>query len=496
MAYITVVGLGPGAPQYLTREAWQVFSESTELWMRTFKHPVAAHLPDTLVIRSFDRLYETADTFDCVYAEITDRILALARRDEGVCYAVPGHPMVGEATVARLIKAARSQQIPVRIVAGLSFVEPTLTALELDALDGLQIVDALDLATLCHPPLNPDMPAFIAQVYSRAVASDLKLVLMNQYPDEHSVALVDAAGTEAELVAWMPLYEIDRQDATPLTSLYVPPLPPVSSFEGFQQTIAKLRAPDGCPWDREQTHQSLRANLLEETYEVLAALDAADADALREELGDLLLQILLHTQIAVEEGEFFMSEVIAGIDAKLKHRHPHVWGDVQVGSSAEVTVNWEAIKRREREANGAAARSMLDGIPKALPGLAQAVEYSGRLARIGLELDREAFFPLNEESPDLSAAAAASYGECLDRLDSLLDTATETASSLILGEVLFAIANGARRRHLDPESALRSVNQCLLEQVRRFEGELRTREVHLESLSAAEIQQLWQELAS
>lgn len=494
MAHITLIGLGPGSPQHLTREAWQVLSENTECWMRTLKHPVLAHLPAHLVVHNFDYLYETADTFERVYAEITDRILALARRDEGVCYAVPGHPMVGEATVARLIKAARSQQIPVRIVTGLSFIEPTLTALDLDALDGLQIADALELVTLCHPPLNPDMPAFIAQVYSRAVASDLKLVLMNQYPDEHSVALVDAAGTAAEWVAWMHLYEIDRQDATPLTSLYIPPLPPVSSFEGLQQTIARLRAPDGCPWDREQTHQSLRANLLEETYEVLAALDADDADALREELGDLLLQIVLHTQIAVEEGEFFMSEVIAGIDAKLKHRHPHVWGDVQVGSSAEVTVNWEAIKRRDREANGAVTRSMLDGIPKTLPGLAQAVEYSGRLARIGLELDRETFFSLNEESPDLSVSAAATYGECLDRLDSLLDTITETTSSAILGQVLFAMANWARRRHLDPESALRSVNQYLLERVRRFERELHDRELRLESLSPSETQQIWQEV--
>lgn len=494
MAHITIVGLGPGGPQHLTREAWQILSESDALWARTFKHPVMAYLPAHLVVHSFDHLYETADTFEQVYAEIVEQVLALGGRDTGVCYAVPGHPLVGEATVSRLLQAARAQQIPVRVVAGLSFIEPALTALELDALDGLQIADALDLVALYHPSLNPDRPALVAQVYSRAVAADLKLVLMNQYPDEHPVALVDAAGAAAEWVARMPLYEIDRQEVTPLTSLYVPALPSVSSFEGFQQTIARLRAPDGCPWDREQTHQSLRASLLEETYEVLAALDAEDTAALLEELGDLLLQIVLHAQIAVEEGAFTMAEVIAGIDAKLKHRHPHVWGDVQVGNSAEVTVNWEAIKRREREAKGRAARSMLDSIPKALPGLAQAVEYGRRVARIGLDLDSDAPAFSGGDVAELTAPVAEVYRECLERLDSLLDTNSEAVATLALGKVLFAIANWAQRRNLDPESALRSVNQQLLEQVRRFEEVLRARELRFESLNPAEIRQLWQEI--
>ncbi|HNT74830.1 MAG TPA: nucleoside triphosphate pyrophosphohydrolase [Anaerolineae bacterium] len=494
MAHITVVGLGPGEPQYLTREAWQILSECDEIWVRTLKHPVLAHLPAHLVVHSFDSLYETADTFEHVYAEIVTQILALSRRTDGVCYAVPGHPMVGEATVAQLLATARAQQIPVQIVAGLSFFEPVLVALSLDALDGLQIVDALDVVALYHPPLNPDMPALIAQVYSRTVASDLKLLLMNQYPDEHSVALVDAAGTGAELVTWMPLYEIDRQQATPLTSLYVPPLPQVSSFEGFQQTVARLRAPDGCPWDREQTHQSLRANLLEETYEVLAALDADDTDALREELGDLLLQIVLHTQIAVEDGAFLMPEVISGIDTKLKRRHPHVWGDVQVGDSAEVIVNWEAIKRHERETKGNVARSMLDGVPKALPGLAQAVEYGGRVARIGLDVDDNAHSFLDKEVVDLSVPVRRACHECLEHLESFSHTATEATSVFVLGEVLFEIANWARRQHLDPESALRLVNQQLLAQVKRFEGELRARELQLELLNPAEIRQLWREV--
>ena len=485
MAQITIVGLGPGAPEHLTREAWDVLSTAGEVWLRTARHPVTAELPQGPVLRAFDDLYEQASTFEEVYATIVRQVLDLGHRETGVVYAVPGHPLVGEATVSRILKASREMAIPVRVVAGLSFIEPTLAALALDALDGVQIVDALDVAALHHPPLNPDMSTLIAQVYSRAVASELKLVLMNQYPDEHPTALVDAAGTKAESVTWLPLYEIDRQEVTPLTSLYVAPYmassrygaPPATSFEGLQETVARLRAPDGCPWDREQTHASLRANVLEETYEVLAAIDGDDPDALREELGDLLLQVALQTQIAVEEGEFQMADVIAGIDAKLKHRHPHVWGEVQVASAEDVCTNWEAIKRQEREANGTAERSLLDGVPKVLPALAQAYAYGSRAARVGFDW-REIGGVIEKVQEEMGELARAGSPE------------EQTGE---LGDVLFAVANWARWLQVDPESALREANLRFARRFRHLESEARRRGVSLEQMSLEEMDDLWEE---
>ena len=273
-----------------------------------------------------------------------------------------------------------------RIINSVSFITPILVSLGMDALNGLQMADAMDIAAQYHPPLNPDVPAIIGQLYSRQVASEVKLTLMNQYPDDHPVKLMHAVGTDQERVETLPLYELDRRDdVSHLTSLYVPPLAQPGAFETFQDTIAHLRAPDGCPWDREQTHQSLRRNLLEETYEVLDALDAEDADALREELGDLLLQIVLHSQIAVEEGEFSMSDVIASIDAKIKRRHPHVFGDVQVSGVGDVVANWETIKKGERAENGNGDKSALDGVPRDLPALAQAEAYSDRASRVGFD---------------------------------------------------------------------------------------------------------------
>ncbi len=440
MAQITIVGLGPGERRQLTLSAWDVLAAADEVWLRTAHHPVVAHLPERLSLHSFDSLYETAETFELVYQTIVERVLELGQREQGVIYAVPGHPLVGEATVTGLLAAARQAELSVRVVDGLSFIEPALTALEMDALDGLQIVDALDVAARHHPLLLPDLPALIAQVYSRTVASELKLVLMNQYPDDHPAVLVDAAGTAAQWLRRVPLYEIDRHEVTPLTSLYLAPTPPVQSFEGFQDTIARLRAPDGCPWDRQQTHASLRPNLLEETYEVLAAIDADDVAGLREELGDLLLQIVLQTQIAIEDGEFLMGEVIADIDAKLKRRHPHVWGDVQVNDAAEVGVNWEKLKAQERVDRGRADRSPLDGVPQALPALAQAVAYLSRVKKSGTTL------------PDSSSA--------MHVIQESLAALQDDPSPEGLGELLFAVATLAQHWGLDPESALREANRA------------------------------------
>jgi tetrapyrrole methylase family protein / MazG family protein len=493
MAQITIVGLGPGTPGDLTRDAWQVLEESEEVWLRTAHHPVVSDLPMHLAQRSFDDVYEHAARFEDVYAEISAHIVALGHREQGVVYAVPGHPLVGEATVAQILELAEAEGVPVRIVGGLSFIEPALTALHLDGLEGLQVHDALELTSLYHPPLNPDLPALIAQVYSRTVASELKLVLMNQYPDAHPTVLLDSVGTPRAQIKHLPLYEIDRHEATPLMSLYVAPLPRVSSFEGFQETIARLRSPEGCPWDREQTHQSLRTNLLEETYEVLAAIDADDVDALKEELGDLLLQVVLHTQIAVEDGDFWMADVISGIDAKLKRRHPHVWaaaaasGRVEVDGVSDVITNWEAIKQQERADKGTPERSLLDGIPAALPALAQAVAYIDRASRIGFDQ-----IGVDGVGPAIECSERERLNDLLATLGtSVKDGMAAERSGQVLGDVLLVMADWSRRRGIDPESVLREANERFARRFSIVETASRAEGISLESMSPDEIRRLW-----
>ena len=438
---ITILGLGPGNPAQLTREAWSLLSRADEVYLRTNRHPTVAALPEHLILHSFDDLYETVEDFAQVYQAITERVLALGRRPQGVLYAVPGHPLVGESSVQRILARAQEKGLAVRLVAGLSFIEPVLTALELDGLDNLQLADATDLAAALHPPLDPDRPALIGQLYSRRLASEVKLTLMNAYPDDHPLTLVRGAGTEDEQLVRLPLYELDREPLPDhLTTLYVPPLPQTASLPALQDTVARLRAPDGCPWDREQTHRTLRSNLLEETYEVLVAIDAEDPVALCEELGDLLMQIALHVQIATEEGDFRFADVIGQIDAKLKRRHPHVFGGLQVTGTEEVLRNWEAIKARERAAKGQAHRSRLEGVPTVLPALARAQALADRADRV------------QEEHPDFEALLGR-VGKAVADLGHGDDAPQEREEKL--GDLLFALADAARTLGLDAENALR-----------------------------------------
>lgn len=486
---LIIVGLGPGDPGLLTRRAWDVLSGAPRVFLRTRIHPTVAHLPEGPDYESFDTAYESADDFSRLYDDIAVRVVDETAKGD-VVYAVPGDPMVAEGTVSRILTMCRQRDVPVDVVSGVSFVEPTLAALAVDALPGMQLVDALDVAVGYHPPINPDHPALIAQLHSRTLASDVKLVLMNQYPDDHPVRLVEAAGAPDEKVDDVPLYEIDRRPLKHLTSLYVPPLtasfppaadehPSVTGFEGFQNTVAHLRAPEGCPWDREQTHQSLRKNLLEETYEVMDAIDADDPARLREELGDLLLQVVLHAQIAVEAGEFSMGEVIRQIDAKLKRRHPHVWGSVDVnGDPHQVSVNWDEIKAQERVEKGKAEHSALDGVPKTLPALAQAHEYDLRAIHVGFDW------------PEVTGVLDKVHEEIRE----VLDAETPEERFQEIGDLLLVTAVWARWLGVNPEDALRAANRRFYERFSYIERKAREQGRPMTDMTLNEMDALWNEI--
>ena len=439
---ITLLGLGPGDPGVLTRTAWSWFENIKVLYLRTKQHPTVASLPKHLRLESFDALYEQAGNFETVYSTIIKEILSLGERPEGVTYAVPGHPFVAEATSPQIYAQAQAQGIPVRIIEGLSFLEPTFCALGIDPLPSLMIADAMELSMRQTPGFPTSAPALIAQIYNRQVASDVKLTLMAAYPDEHPVRLIHNAGTEDELVESLPLYGIDQSPHLGyLSSLYVSPQSEETSFETFQEIIARLRAPNGCPWDREQTHLSLRPFLLQETYETLDALDREDMADLQEELGDLLLQILLHAQIANEEGDFNIHHVLDGVGKKLIRRHPHVFSNWSVDGVSGVIQNWEAIKAQERQENGDKAKNgLLDGVPKALPALAQAQEIIERVRRVGDDQLEKMGHPalIMQLITDLEA----------DDEGMLFDN---------FGQLLLGITAWSHQKDVDAESALREV---------------------------------------
>jgi tetrapyrrole methylase family protein/MazG family protein len=475
---IVMLGLGPGDPQLVTRQVWQILEGCSELYLRTNRHPAAANLPAHIRLHSFDELYATGEDLDAVCETIVARVLELGRRPQGVAYAVPGHPFVAEATCPEIVRRARAEGLALSVGSGMSFLEPVFTALGVDPLPRLSLVDALELAGAHTPPFPPDAPALIAQVYSPALAVQVKRVLVGVYPEQHPVVMVHAAGTPAELVEQRALSEIDDSpNISPLTALYAPPLGPGTSFEAFQEVIAHLRAPEGCPWDREQTHQSLRSSLLEETYEVLAALDADDASSMREEFGDLLLQIVLHAQIAAEYGEFNMAEVLQGIRTKIVSRHPHVFGDLKLHDAQGVLLNWERLKEQERTASGKADASLLDGVALALPALVQAEQFQKRAARVGFDW------------PDIEGV--------LEKLDEELQEVHEAGDFQALqdemGDLLFAVVNLARWYRVDPESALRQANARFRRRFAYIEAAAHGEGRSVADLSLDEMEALWQQ---
>ena len=247
----------------------------------------------------------------------------------------------------------------------------------------------------------------------------------------------------------------------------------LSQFATLADIIAKLRAPGGCPWDRKQTHASLRENLLEECYEVLEALDEGDSGKLCTELGDLLMQIVLHSQIAAEAGEFELGEVVSSINTKLIQRHPHVFGSLKVKDADEMLLNWEALKKEERGSEA----SMLDNVPKQMPALAYSQEIQSRVARVGFDWE-DIDGVIEKLAEEVSEFKRAESGE---------------RKEMEFGDLLFTLANIARRLGVNLEAALREANKRFYHRFSYMEKVCQERGVNFAELSFDEQNALWEE---
>ncbi|QUE86725.1 nucleoside triphosphate pyrophosphohydrolase [Exiguobacterium alkaliphilum] len=439
---ITVVGLGSGELEQLPLGVYRHLKRQPLVWLRTRNHPVVDELEaEGMHFESFDSVYETSETFEDVYEQIVASLIE--KSDElAITYAVPGHPFVAERTVELLVERGAD----VTFLGGQSFLDAMFQALRIDPINGFQLLDA---TALDIERLQVTQHVLIGQVYDGFVAGDVKVQLMERYPDEHVVKLVTAAGTKHEQIREVPLYEMDRvAEVDNLTTLYVPPLTDEAylarEFATLHHIIATLRGPNGCPWDRKQTHESLRKYLLEEAYELIEAIDEQDDDAIIEELGDVLLQVMLHAQIGADDGYFDIRDVIGSISEKMVRRHPHVFGDVTVADADDVISNWNAIKQTEK---GEKRKSQLDGVLMTQPGLMRAEQLQKKAAHVGFEWD------------DVSGAFAKLEEEVREWKERPED---ETE----LGDVLFSIVNVARYYKLNAEQALERTNQKFK---RRFE---------------------------
>ncbi|EDL63655.1 nucleoside triphosphate pyrophosphohydrolase, partial [Bacillus sp. SG-1] len=444
MFKITVAGLGAGELDQLPLGVYKQLKGQRKTFLRTENHPVVEQLKEEgFVYESFDYIYEKHDSFEQVYSEIVEVLKDKAQNNE-ILYGVPGHPLVAEKTVQLLIDASEQEGFVLDIIGGQSFLDPLFAAVKADPIEGFQLLDGTDLNL---EDIKMDQHLLIGQVYDAFSASNVKLTLMELYPFDYMVKMVTAAGTKNELVKKIPLVELDREvELNNLTSLYVPPAREMDmrykQFSTFRQIIARLRGPGGCPWDIEQTHHSLKKYLIEETYELLEAIEEEDTDHIIEELGDVLLQIMLHAQIGEDEGMFSINEVIETVAEKMVRRHPHVFGDVSVENSDDVKANWETIKKAEK---GEQEQPLLKGVAKGYPSLIKAYEYQKKAAKVGFdwELTDDAWEKVNEEIEEFRVEAAKG------------DKHTQTSE---FGDLLFSLVNIARFYKIHPEEALAMAN--------------------------------------
>lgn len=492
---ITILGLGPGSWDDVTIQARATFAradrEGIPVYVRTLVHPTIAPLQSelpSLTVHSFDEVYDESENWEKLYQSITETLCEAAAL-RPLIYAVPGHPLIGEYTVQLLLRQARERGLSTQIVAGLSFLEPVCAALSIDPFSlGAQIVDATALGGLSHEEVAgkiiPTVPLLVVQVYNRRVASAVKLALGECYPDNWPVRLVRAAGVAPEeMVVEMPLYQLDRNTlANHLCTLYVPPCQELEALrlpETLRYITMRLRRePDGCPWDRQHTHLSLTRYVIEEAYEVVEAIEEHDMEHLAEELGDLLLQVYLHAEIARQADNFAIGDVFEQVNAKLIRRHPHVFGTVEVENAGQVVQNWEAIKRQEQIAAGKQFEEtgVLAGVHRTLPALLQAQEYQKRAAQTGFEFPglQEVLEKLSEELSELRAAT------------------TPAEQQEEMGDVLFIVAKVARMLHIDAEEALRSANRKFKRRFQQMERLIRAEQRAFASYTLQEWMQLWE----
>ena len=454
---VVVVGLGPGDPRQVSVAARDAIAVAAHRFVRTTRHP-SAHLVEPA--RAFDDLYERSESIDVVYGSVVDTLAEAAAEHGEVLYAVPGSPLVAERTVELLRADPRVELV---VVPSLSFLDLAWERLGLDPLEaGVRLVDGHRFA---EAAAGQPGPFLVGQCDTRLVLSDVKLAVDEAVEGgpRPRVTVLQRLGLPDEAVFDVDLEDLDRVvEADHLTSVWLPRLaaPVAGELTRFAELVRVLRA--RCPWDRAQTHQSLTRHLIEETYEVLDAIEGLGRDGeaageayghLEEELGDLLFQVAFHATLASEAGQFGLADVARGIHDKLVARHPHVFGE-----PGHEVPNWEEQKKAEK-----GRASVMEGVPANLPSLLYAFKMQSKAASVGFDWENAAgaWAKIGEELEELRAAVAEGPGAAPAVTDEL-------------GDVLFSVVNVARHLGVDPESALRA-----------SAGKFRSRFMAMEALAAA-----------
>lgn len=473
MNTIQIIGLGTGGMDDLTLKAHKALNENIPTFARTERHPIIKALKEEIQIECFDDFFEKYETFDEVYEKIADKIIELAKKHGKINYCTAGSPYYGEIVTKKLINEYKDE-INIIIIDGMSFLDKCIKLSGYSDYKSLKILDCLEADEFSF-----DINSFniITQVYDEDMASQLKLKLMETYPDDSGILKVDVL---EENVKKMPLFMLDQEKKYGFSTYFciLPieiPENTVYNVTNLCRIVKILRGPDGCPWDRKQTHESIRQHVIEEAYEVVDAIDNDDIDNLVEELGDLLFQVVFHAELGSEDGYFNFNEVVTNLCKKMYSRHPHVFGEIKAKNAEEALESWESSKLKEKNLN--TYTDNLKNVPKALSTLSRSYKIQKRAAEVGFDW------------PDAEGAVLKIKEELLEFIEEYKNNDSVKMEEEF-GDLLFALVNLARFVKINPDVAL---NKTINKFINRFEYIETHSNMDLKQMTLEQMDKLWEE---
>ncbi len=473
MSIIQIIGLGAGGEDDLTVKAQKALTERIPTFVRTDRHPIVNELKKNIDIASFDDYFEKYETFNEVYGNIVNTLIEQSKQYGKINYCTAGSPYYGDIVTKKLISEYKDQ-INTIIIDGMSFLDKCLKLSGYADYNNIKILDCLETDEFSF-----DVNSFniITQVYDLETASQLKVKLMEIYPEDANSLIIDVL---EENVKKIPLFMLDQEKNYGFSTYFcILPIEisknRVYNVDNLLRIVKLLRGPDGCPWDKKQTHHSIRQHVIEEAYEVVDAIDNDDVDNLVEELGDLLLQVVFHAELGSEEGYFNFSDVVTDVCKKMYFRHPHVFGDVKANDVEEALTSWENSKLKEK--NLTTYTDNLKNVPKALSTLSRSYKIQKRAAEVGFDWS------------DAWGAVLKIKEELLEFIEEYNNHNIENMEEEF-GDLLFALVNFARFEKINPDIAL---NKTINKFIDRFEYIEKNSTKDLKQMTLKEMDELWEE---
>ncbi|HOK49355.1 MAG TPA: nucleoside triphosphate pyrophosphohydrolase [Sedimentibacter sp.] len=472
MNTIQIIGLGAGGEEDLTIRAHKALLEKIPTFVRTDRHPLVKELRKSINIVSFDDYFEKYETFDQVYENILHTLLEEARQHGKINYCTAGSPYFGDVVTKKLVNEYKGQ-INTIIIDGMSFLDKCIKLSGYADYKNIKILDCLEADEFSFDLNSLNI---ITQVYDRDLASNLKLSLMETYPEDTYALIIDVLEKNVKKI---PVFLLDQEKNYGFSTYFcILPIEisnnRVYNVSNLLRLTKKLRGPDGCPWDKKQTHDSIRQHLIEEAYEVVDAIDNNDVDNLLEELGDLLFQVVFHAQLAAEEGYFNFTDVVTKVCNKMYFRHPHVFGDVKADNIEEALISWENSKLKEKKLT--TYTDNLKNVPKALSPLSRSYKVQKRAAEVGFDWS------------DAQGALLKVKEELLEFIEAYEDHNIDNMEEEF-GDLLFALVNFARFEKINPDIAL---NRTINKFIDRFEYIEKNSGKDLKEMTLKEMDELWE----